>query len=95
MSYEKELLHILSMSNIPEIKYTVVNVFPHDTKCFTEGLIYKDGYIYESCGLYGQSRIQKRELKSGKLVREIHINSNYFSEGVVYAYNKFQIHRYP
>ena len=31
--------------------YEVVNAYPHDTNAFTEGLVYENGFLYESTGL--------------------------------------------
>ena len=31
--------------------YQVVHTYPHDSKAFTQGLIYVDGHLYESTGL--------------------------------------------
>jgi glutaminyl-peptide cyclotransferase len=42
--------------------YEVVNVYPHDPAAFTQGLIFHDGYLYESTGLYGESSLRKVEL---------------------------------
>lgn len=87
MDIEQEVLHQLKTHQIEKLRYKIVKVYPHDRTCFTEGLVYKDGYIYESCGLYGYSRIQKVELKTGKVVQEKKIN--YFGEGLTYANNRF------
>ena len=32
--------------------YTVINEYPHDQNAFTEGLVYNNGYLYESTGSY-------------------------------------------
>ena len=34
----------------PLINYTVLNVYPHDTTAFTEGLLVHNGQLYESTG---------------------------------------------
>ena len=87
MSYEQELLHQLNKHAIHELKYKITNIYPHDRECFTEGLVYKDGYLYESCGLIGLSKIQKVELETGNIVQEKRID--YFGEGLAHANNKF------
>src|SRR3954447_11903649 len=40
---------------LPVYTYEVVNTYPHDPKAFTEGLFYKDGFLYESTGETGKS----------------------------------------
>lgn len=68
---------------IPVYGYTVVHVYPHDTGAYTEGLFYKDGYLYESTGRAGESTVRKVELKSGETVQRHNLPSRYFGEGIV------------
>jgi glutamine cyclotransferase len=49
----------------PYMTFEVVNAYPHDPAAFTQGLIYHEGYLYESTGLYGQSSLRKVELETG------------------------------
>ena len=46
----------------PTYGYSVENVFPHDRAAFTQGLIFRDGHLYESTGLHGQSTIRQVRL---------------------------------
>ena len=69
-------------SNIKQYTYEVVNVYPHDPTAFTQGLIYQDGYLYESTGLNGRSSLRKIELKTGKVLKKRNINRKYFGEGL-------------
>ena len=75
--------------NIKEYSYEVVNVYPHDPEAFTQGLIFKDGYLYESTGLFGKSSLRKVELKTGKVLQKKSIERKFFSEGL--ATNKDQL----
>lgn len=61
----------------------VVNTYPHDTRAFTEGLFYKDGYLYESTGLVGQSFIRRENLETGKVLQQKALDPQYFGEGIV------------
>lgn len=79
-SADTKILH--EQDNIKEYGYEVVNVYPHDPKAFTQGLIYKDGYLYESTGLFGQSSLRKVELESGKVLQVMASDKKYFSEGL-------------
>jgi glutamine cyclotransferase len=62
--------------------YKVVATFPHDPAAFTQGLIYRDGVLYESTGLYGQSSLRKVELATGQVVQQRSIDQRYFAEGL-------------
>ncbi len=57
---------------VPVYGYEVVNTYPHDPKAFTEGLFFKDGFLYESTGGDpGESSIRKVELTTGKVLQKI------------------------
>jgi glutaminyl-peptide cyclotransferase len=62
--------------------YEVVNAYPHDPGAFTQGLIYHDGYLYESTGLYGQSSLRKVELETGTVLQQVDLSPEYFGEGL-------------
>src|SRR5439155_8446483 len=49
--------------------YQVVHEYPHDPDAFTQGLIYNDGFLYESTGLRGRSSIRKNRLETGEIVQ--------------------------
>jgi glutamine cyclotransferase len=67
---------------IPVYTYVIKNTYPHDGKAFTQGLYFKDGYLYESTGLEGRSSLRKVELASGKVVQKHDLASNLFGEGI-------------
>ena len=54
----------------PVYTYEVVNTYPHDPKAFTEGLFFKDGFLYESTGQEKASSLRKVELETGKVVQK-------------------------
>jgi glutaminyl-peptide cyclotransferase len=60
----------------------VVNTFPHDSTAFTEGLIYQDGFLYESTGLNGASSLRKVNLTTGTVLQEFVLPNEYFGEGL-------------
>ncbi len=68
---------------IPVLGVKVVHVYPHDRTAFTEGLFYRDGYLYESTGLNGRSQIRKVDLASGRVLQSRKISAAYFGEGIV------------
>jgi glutaminyl-peptide cyclotransferase len=61
----------------------VLHEYPHDTSAFTEGLLIRDGWLYESTGYEGQSFIRKKELATGRTVQSISIPPKLFGEGIV------------
>ena len=68
---------------IPEYGYQVVHVYPHDPLAFTEGLFYRNGYLYESTGLEGQSSARKVRLETGEVVQKHEVPEQYFGEGII------------
>lgn len=62
--------------------YRVVNVYPHDPEAFTQGLIFRDGFLFESTGRYGRSTLRKVELKTGRVVQQHRLDPVYFGEGL-------------
>jgi glutamine cyclotransferase len=62
--------------------YRIVNVYPHDENAFTEGLVYEDGFLYESTGLYGNSTLRRVELGTGKVLQLYALPSQFFGEGI-------------
>jgi glutamine cyclotransferase len=67
----------------PEYGYKVVARFPHATDAFTEGLLYLDGWLYESTGLEGHSFIRKVDLASGRPAQQFDLPPIIFGEGIV------------
>lgn len=65
-----------------EYSYEVVNTFPHDRSAFTEGLLFLDGNLYESTGMYGESSLRQVKLETGKVTRHIELARRYFGEGL-------------
>ena len=68
---------------IPLDAARVIATFPHDPGAYTEGLFYRDGDLYESTGLEGQSSIRRVDIKTGTVHRKVAISSAYFGEGII------------
>src|ERR1700758_3994084 len=62
--------------------YRVIHAYPHDPQAFTQGVIYLDGHLYESTGLYGQSTLREEDLETGRVLKEVSVPSQYFAEGL-------------
>jgi len=67
----------------PVCGFTVVNSYDHDPNAYTQGLVYRDGTLYEGTGLFdGDSSIRRVTLETGA-VDQIHFLENqYFGEGI-------------
>ncbi|KAL7468188.1 hypothetical protein ACHAXS_008407 [Conticribra weissflogii] len=68
--------------------YELLEVVPHDTSSFTQGLTYYNGHIYEGTGLEHQSHIfQHDPSDSMTTLRKIPLApANFFGEGIAYYY---------
>ena len=67
----------------PVYGYKVVTSFPHDPGAFTEGLFYRDGFLYEATGLEGRSDIRKTKLATGEVLMRATLPAQYFGEGII------------
>ncbi len=62
--------------------YEVVREYPHDPEAFTQGLIFRDGFLYESTGQIGRSSVRKVELETGIVVQRHSLAHEDFGEGL-------------
>lgn len=70
-------------SKAPEAwQLKVLKKYPHDSKSFTQGLLVHEGLLYEGTGNYGESRLRKLDLATGKVLLEKPIEETYFGEGI-------------
>lgn len=69
-------------NSVPVYTYEVVNTYKHDPTAFTEGLFYKDGFLYESTGEEGKSSLRKVELETGKVLQKVDLPKDSFGEGI-------------
>lgn len=67
---------------VPVLTATVVARYPHDVRAFTEGLIWRDGALYESIGYERQSEVRRVRLSDGKVVARVAIPATQFGEGL-------------
>lgn len=72
----------------PVIGYEVIRTYPHDPTAFTQGLVYTDGRLYESTGLYGKSSIRLVDLETGRVLQHHDLPTEYFGEGLTVWDNK-------
>lgn len=70
------------------LKYTIVNTYPHDVNAFTEGFEFFRDTLIESTGQNGKSYIAKVDLISGKTIKKVDLEQQYFGEGITVINNK-------
>jgi glutamine cyclotransferase len=82
-------------SGFPQTSYyhvEVLNTYPHDVHAYTQGLLWYDGFLYESTGQEGESSLRRVDLTTGE-VQQIYPVSrspeeleagipDYFAEGL-------------
>jgi glutamine cyclotransferase len=62
--------------------YKIVKTYPHDRTAFTQGLEFRDGFLYEGTGQVGRSALRKVDLPTGRVVQEYQVPRPYFGEGI-------------
>lgn len=65
------------------LDYELLATHPHDSACYTQGLVIDEGIFYESCGLYGKSSLRKVDPTDGSVLAEVALDPKYFAEGLV------------
>jgi glutamine cyclotransferase len=71
-----------STSNLVKYpSYEIVAEYPHDSTLFTEGLFFEQGYLYESGGMRGHSRLVKY-LPGADISKEKRLSQYIFAEGI-------------
>ncbi len=78
------------LGNPAAVHYTfsVVSVYPHDANAFTQGLVFEDGFLYESTGLYGNSSLRRVDLDTGEVLQNVSLQAQYFGEGMAVVGDK-------
>ncbi|WP_316735135.1 glutaminyl-peptide cyclotransferase [Pedobacter aquatilis] len=81
-------INILSAKAPDLYTYKVIAKFPHDTTAYVEGLEYHDGFFYEGTGEKGNSYLKKVDIKSGKALQQVKLDTAYFGEGMTVVGDK-------
>lgn len=68
--------------NVEQLEIKILAVHPHDPGAFTQGLLWHEGLLYESTGLYGKSTLRKVEPQTGAVLQHIQLDRNLFGEGL-------------
>ncbi|MDP3393824.1 glutaminyl-peptide cyclotransferase [Sediminibacterium sp.] len=82
---QEKLQAIQEPVNIP---FQVLNIFPHDTSSYTQGLIWYEGKLWEGTGLLTESKLLLTDLKTGKAIKSVKLPDNEFGEGITILNNK-------
>ena len=79
-------------NSIPVYELEIVSTIPHSTDSYTQGLVYENGILYESTGLYGQSTLQKLDATTGEVLASRPLAPDLFAEGLTSCHDElFQI----
>lgn len=65
-----------------QLNYSIVNIFPHDTSSYTQGLEWNDNTLFEGTGLKGKSVLYKMDSKLNQIGQKIKLDKAYFGEGI-------------
>ena len=68
-------------STVPVYDVEVVHAYPHDPGAFTEGLVFQDGMLLESTGLY-PSTVRRVRLEDGVVLQRRELDPVWFGEGL-------------
>jgi glutaminyl-peptide cyclotransferase len=67
---------------VERLAVRVLATHPHDPECYTQGLLWHQGELYESCGLYGQSSLRRVDPATGAVRQKVSVPAQYFAEGL-------------
>ncbi|RZV56335.1 MAG: hypothetical protein EX270_05050 [Pseudomonadales bacterium] len=71
-------------NNAPPTKlaYSIVDRYPHRPDAYTQGLLFRDGYLYESTGRYGESNFARFKPGSSNVELLWQLPDDRFGEGL-------------
>lgn len=67
---------------VDRFTFEVLKTYPHDATAFTQGLVYDDGFLWESTGRLGESSIRKTKLETGEILDRYDLEDDLFGEGL-------------
>lgn len=82
VSFVPDTEQAVERQSITNYDWRVVRIFPHDSDAFTQGLIFRDGFFYESTGRRGKSSVRKVCPDTGEILLQMDLNDEYFAEGL-------------
>lgn len=69
-------------SELPRLEVEVLRRLPHDPNAYTQGLVFHDGFLFESTGRYGESTLRVIDPSTGSVVRQHELPATVFGEGL-------------
>jgi len=66
----------------------VERTYPHAEDAFTQGLVYRPPWLYESTGLYGESTLRRVDFETGVVDDSVELESTLFGEGLALVDNR-------
>ena len=66
----------------PTLALSTVASYSHTSSCFTQGLAFYRGALYESCGTYGSSLVRLVNLTTGASLASLSLDRRFFAEGL-------------
>ena len=81
---ESHAASLVVLSDVVPANYTykVISRFPHDPDAYTQGLVYENGFLYESTGLEGKSSLRIVNISNGKPEKSVPLDKQFFGEGI-------------
>lgn len=70
------------------VRPEILAEIPHDSVAFTQGLVWLNGKLYESAGLYGTSSLRELDPATGAVKRKQALPARYFAEGLAWFHNE-------
>jgi glutamine cyclotransferase len=83
------LAPLAARAEAPVFPAAIVAELPHDPEAFTQGLLFHDGFFYESTGLYGRSSLRKVDPATGRVLLQRVLPASIFGEGLVRIGDRF------
>ena len=71
-----------TQQKVDKLKVEVLRSYPHDPRAFTQGLVWADGRLFESVGLYGRSALREVDPETGRVLRQVSLPAEEFGEGL-------------
>ncbi len=69
------------------LAWELVETYPHQTDCYTQGLEFVGEVLFESGGQYGESKLRRMDPKTAEVLKERRLPATIFSEGLTVVGN--------
>lgn len=73
------------------LQYKITATRPHDKECYTQGLEFFNGRLFESGGQYGESTVREVNPETGEVIRKRPMAKNTFAEGLTIFNNELWV----